>query len=391
MKILFFTWLGSYIDDDLEYFFNKMGHDCRRIWNDHGDIPNRYEDDTFLEYFEGQVLSECFDVCFTTNYWPLVAEGCHRHGLPYISWSYDSPPNLPKTDTMEYDTNYIFFFSRDDVDDYKKKGIEHVYHMPLAVNTDRWAKVRANNLAFSSDISLVGKTYQSTLPTLKTRMSDYQKGYIDAIVASQQANDQAYIIRDAVTDKLIESINGNYATYPDNALTISAPQLIYSIATFVTHIDRLSLLKLLSTKFDTHLYTYDLPEEEYKLIPNVKIHGQVSYEEEMPQIFKLSKINLCPTFRGNCSGLPLRQLDVMGCGGFLLSSFRTELYEEFTDGVDTAMYYGLEDALKKADFYMTHDDIRLSIARKGYEKVKKYYTSEDRLNRMISLVRTVHG
>jgi spore maturation protein CgeB len=81
----------------------------------------------------------------------------------------------------------------------------------------------------------------------------------------------------------------------------------------------------------------------------------------------------------------------MGCGGFLLSSFRTELYEEFTDGVDTAMYYGLEDALEKADFYMTHDDIRLSIARKGYEKVKKYYTYEDRLNRMISLVRTVHG
>jgi spore maturation protein CgeB len=55
------------------------------------------------------------------------------------------------------------------------------------------------------------------------------------------------------------------------------------------------------------------------------------------------------------------------------------------------MYYGLEDALEKADFYMTHDDIRLSIARKGYEKVKKYYTYEDRLNRMISLVRTVHG
>lgn len=386
MKILHFTWLGSYIDDDVEYFFNKLGHDCRRVMNKRGDIPNRYEDDDFLEYFDKEVLTDSFDVCFTTNYWPLVAKGCHMKGIPYISWSYDSPPNLPKIDTMEYDTNYIFFFSRDDVDDYRQRGIEHVYHMPLAVNTLRWDKVAANDLRFLADISLVGKTYQSTLPTLKTRMSEYQKGFIDAIVSGQRCNDQAYIIRDAVTDKLVDSINAQYDSYPDNNLSISKPQLVYSIATFVTHIDRLSLLKLLSEKFDTHLYTYDLPREEYGLIPNVHIHGQVSYEEEMPQIFKLSKINLCPTFRGNSSGLPLRQLDVMGCGGFLLSSFRKELYEEFTDGYDTAMYFGLEDALEKSNYYMTHDDIRTSIARRGYEKVQKYYTYEDRLSRMLEYV-----
>lgn len=386
MKILFFTWLGSYIDDDIEYYLGKLGHECTRVYNERGDLPNRYEDDDFLEYFEQNVLRDGFDACITTNYWPLVAKGCHRHGLPYISWSYDSPPNLPKTDTMEYDTNFIFFFSRDDVIDYKKKGIEHVYHMPLAVSTRRWDKVAANNFDFSADISLVGKTYQSTLPLLKTRMTDYQKGYIDAIAASQRSNDQAYIIRDAITDSFVKDINKTYAAYPDNQLTISASQLAYSIATFVTHIDRLSLLKLLSTKYDTHLYTYDLPTEEYKLIPDVKIHGQVTYETEMPQIFKLSKINLCPTFRGNSSGLPLRQLDVMGCGGFLLSSFRQELYEEFTDGEDTAMYYGLEDALEKASYYMEHDDIRLSIARKGYEKVKKYYTYEDRLERMLGYI-----
>ena len=148
MKILLFTWLGSYIDDDVENSLNKLGHKCVRIRNEKGDIPNRYEDDEFLDYFEKIISDAGYDACLTTNYWPLVAKGCYKHGLPYISWSYDSPPNLPKTDTMEYDTNYIFFFSRDDVDDYKKKGIEHVYHMPLAVNTGRWDKVAANNLSF---------------------------------------------------------------------------------------------------------------------------------------------------------------------------------------------------------------------------------------------------
>ena len=60
--------------------------------------------------------------------------------------------------------------------------------------------------------------------------------------------------------------------------------------------------------------------------------GQADYMVRMPHVFNRSKINLNFMMRSIRTGMSLRVLDVMGVGGFLLSTYRSELEEYFTDG-----------------------------------------------------------
>ena len=96
-------------------------------------------------------------------------------------------------------------------------------------------------------------------------------------------------------------------------------------------------------------------------------------------MFKASKINLCPVLKANKSGIPLRALDVMGAGGFLLSSYQPELYEYFLDGEECVMYTSLEDAVDKAYYYLRNDELRMAIARAGKEKIRQQFRYEDRI------------
>ena len=105
----------------------------------------------------------------------------------------------------------------------------------------------------------------------------------------------------------------------------------------------------------------------------------------MPLVFHYSKINLNITSKSIHDGLPLRIFDVLGCGGFLLTNYQTELAQWFTPGRDLEYYTGEDDLLEKVDYYLTHEEDRVEIAHNGYETVKKYHNYPERLLQMISL------
>ena len=88
-------------------------------------------------------------------------------------------------------------------------------------------------------------------------------------------------------------------------------------------------------------------------------------------------------------GLPLRIFDVLGCGGFLLTNYQTELASYFTPGTDLDCYGSEEELLEKTEYYLTHEQTRKEIARNGYETVKKYHTYPIRLTEMLSLAFSV--
>lgn len=75
----------------------------------------------------------------------------------------------------------------------------------------------------------------------------------------------------------------------------------------------------------------------------------------MPLVFHYSKINLNITSKSIHDGLPLRIFDVLGCGGFLLTNYQTELAQWFTPGRDLECYTGEDDLLEKVDYYLTHE------------------------------------
>ena len=90
-------------------------------------------------------------------------------------------------------------------------------------------------------------------------------------------------------------------------------------------------------------------------------------------MFRYSCINLNTTVRYIHSGIPLRALDIMACGGFLFSNYQPELTEYFEDGVSIAIYSGIEELNDKAGWYLDHKEARESIAQRGYDIVCKYF------------------
>ena len=339
MNILLYDFLNSYIQYDLVYFLKKAGHKCNNVLYREG--IDKYEDEAFTARMEKDLSEGSYDLVLTTNFWPVVSKVCKSHDLKYVSWFFDSPPNLPTTECMDYSCNEIFFFARADYETYKAMGLTNVHYLPLAVNVERLNGVRTDYCKYESEISFVGRLYESMLPSLTSHMDDYQKGYIDGVVNVQTQLYGGYIIDDAITEEFTDSVRKRYKSLSEKAIQVTKKELAWAVASYVTHLERMTLLSVLSQRHQFKLYTFDLSDKEKELLPKVEFMGSVNYLDEMPQVFRASKINLCPVLKANRSGIPLRALDIMGCGGFLLSSYQSELYECFLDGQECVMYTSL--------------------------------------------------
>ena len=148
------------------------------------------------------------------------------------------------------------------------------------------------------------------------------------------------------------------------------------MSTYVTFKERITILALLSKKFDVALYSGD----EHPLLTKTRQPGMVDYATQMPKIFKCSDINLNISLKCIQTGLPLRVIDIMGCGGFLLSNYQEEFLDYFVPNEDFVYYEDFGDSYEKAAFYLNNDTLRKQIAKNGYEKIKKYFSYEERFN-----------
>ncbi len=374
---------GSYTLPDLLAKLAEMGHKCRVLTYSYNreDWELKYRNDEFESKLRAELSSKP-DAVMTTNFYPLVARVCHEKDIKYISWSYDSPMNLPLIEEMDHPTNYVFLFDKKDVQKYLDLGLEHFYHLPLAVNCDRLDRI-ASEERFVTDVSFVGQLYNSTLPMLRSIMAPEHRELVDKMVQTQLRIYGNWFVGDMLTDGIIEAINAHLRSLGPDTIQITKDQLAYSIAQQITYMERLSLLKLLSsTGCLVDLYSNPLSDAETELLDKVNVHGRVSYDKEMPALFKSSRINLNPSLKIIQSGIPLRALDIMGSGGFLLTNFQPEIDEYFENGSEVVMYKSIEEAVDKAKYYLSHEDERIKTAHRGYEKVRRDFSYEKRIEEM---------
>lgn len=377
---LFLYDMGTYTQRDIMETLAQMGISYKNIVYKLNDV---HEDAYFQKRIKELLKADVYDAVFSVNYYPVLAEICNGFGIPYLSWSYDSPLNISNIEeTLGYETNFVFFFDRAECERYWKKGYGNVYHLPLAVNTKRLDKIKASGeekKKYSADISMIGQLYDTSLPVLMAPLGDYEKGYLTAVMESQLRLYGCYFLEKVITEELLEEMNRSYAAMGQDKLKLSRDGLIVAVAKHITHIERVLLLDILSETYQVHLYG---PETD-ETLSNVTWHGSAGYFDEMPKVFQLSKINLNISLKCIQSGIPLRALDILGCGGFLLSNYQPELAEQFADGEEVVMYTSLEDAVEKCKYYLEHDEERRRIAQNGCQKVRELFGYEDRLSTML--------
>lgn len=375
MNILFFQW-HSFMNKGMERALKELEITYETFFYQFNDWE---KDEVFLQRFREILKKHSFDAVLSVNFAPLVSEVCEETGIRYVSWVYDSPLHIRDLEPLKNSCNEIYFFDRGQAEAYKNEGI-CAKHMPLAVDTAVFGQViKRNQDNFNADISLVGKLYQTEFAYYTAPLDQYLRGYLEGIVNAQMKIYGGYLIPELVTDELLARMNEIYRKVSSDGFLMGRRELEFMLACETTGRERYMALALLSNHFAVDLYSDNQDER----LANVRYQGYADYYSQMPQVFAESKINLNISLKTIQTGIPLRIIDVMGCGGFVLSNYQQELAEYFVPGEECEIYENIEDLYAKASFYLTHEDIRARVANAGYERVKRDFTFKERLGKML--------
>jgi spore maturation protein CgeB len=336
------------------------------------------EDEQFAEKLQAAVAGH--DLVLSVNFSPIVSGVCEKAGIRYLSWIYDSPVHIRNMEPMKNSCNDIYVFDRGMAEEYRKMGIA-AKHMPLAVDTEVFAAaLQSGTDEYRAQVALLGNLYQTEYNYMTAPLEQYEKGYLEGIISAQSKVYGGYLIPELLTDELLARMNRQYSRVATDGFQMGRRELEFLLASEVTGRERYMAAALLSGHFDFALYSTCKDER----LTNVRMHDYVDYYSVMPKVFAASLVNLNISLRTIRTGIPLRIIDILGCGGFVISNFQEEIAEYFVPGQDLEIYENLEDLFAKTKFYLEHDDVRRKIAQNGFEKVQRDFTFQDRLSRMIS-------
>lgn len=352
----------------------------------------------FDKKFSEGIDGSRYDCVFTFNYSPVVSNNCKVRNVPYIAFVYDSPQVFLYSYTIINPCNYVFIFDKTQYMELKNGGVNTVYYMPLAVNADRMRRMldvsqqdrNKQSRLYGGDIAFVGSMYNEkhNLFERLTGISDFTKGYLDAVMTAQRKVYGYFFLEELINGKVLEDMMKNYPVKPnsDGVETVQYLYADYFLARKMACDDRMEIMSRLGYEYGDaykiNLYTYD----KTQTFCGVENKGAADYYDIMPYIFKNTKINLNISLRSIKSGIPLRGMDIMGAGGFLLSNYQADYYDWFVPGEDMVMYDSVDDLSNKCSYYLTHDNERKQIASNGYGKISEFHTYDIRFKEIFDIV-----
>ncbi len=405
MTILVMDW-PAYGQHDLIQQLQKMNINVMAFSFDHS--QNR-DDEAFVAAFTQAMSQVNVDYVFSFNYFPVISNVCQSLGMRYISWVYDSPQTAIYSMSIHNSCNSVFLFDYVTYEELKQKGVQTVHYLPLAVNVERYdrmktdglkydgmkdgveeektstAQIEKNNIIYQSDISFVGSLYheKGNMMSYLDSLSDYAKGYLQAVMQAQQKIQGYYFVEELLKEDVLKELQ---ETCPYNTEgTLLSDTYVYAhyfVGRQLANRERTKLLQMLSQKYQVDLYTH----QQTPFLPNVMNRGKVDYYTQMPKVFRQSKINLNISLRSIRSGIPLRALDIMGNEGFLLSNYQQELAQYFVPGEEFVYYEDEQDLMDKVAYYLNHEEERKRIAHNGYLKVKQEFSYDVQVRKMFDML-----
>lgn len=386
MNILFYRY-GSICEPDIITSFSAFGI---TVIEEKNEMNNKNASpSSAVKQMHESITKHTPAFVFSVNFFPTLAEVCHIHGIMYICWSVDSPLSTLFTKPMQHPTNRIFLFDRTQYNFFHPYNPNCIFYLPLAANIERFDSVirtitTKDISSYTADISFVGSLYSEKNPLKSTNtLSAYANGCIDGIVESSLQVYGYNFMEEVISDTLIAEFKRAvppFTSYFD--LITNADKYIIAheyIGYHAAEIERIRTLNKLAEHFTVDLYTNSNTDS----LHSVKTHGPIETLYGMPKVFHLSKINLNMTIKPIQSGLPLRIFDIMGCGGFLMTNYQSELTDFFEIGRDLEAYSSLEELIDKCAYYLQHEDQRKQIAVQGYQTVKEFHTYPLRITEML--------
>lgn len=348
---------------------------------------------------------EGIEAVVSLNYFPILSSICDTSKIPYYAWVYDCPHFTLYAGQITLPCNHIGIFDRYMVHDLEKYGVKTVSHVPLSVDTDRFDSVidrasDADKEKYKCDISFIGSLYtdeHNYYDRFWNETADHAemgmvKNAWDSVIQKQCfAYEKDYLweaeaageINLAPVKEWMEKrglmLGADYFAKKEEILFATV------LEKKVTVEERRRLLTKIASdlggKYHFCLYT----ASNLKTQPLLQKHyrGIVDYHKQMPLVFAESKINLNLSLRSIHSGIPLRVLDIMACGGFVLTNIQPEIAEYFREGEEIVTFRSLDECMEKMQYYLQNDAEREAIAAAGKRKVQEAFSYRSGLIKLL--------
>ena len=257
MKILMYRW-KAYNYKDIKYTFIKLGYEVEEVYQD---LLNYDVDEEFAEKLKSIIRKDVYEFFFTVNYFPLISNVCQECGLLYVCWSCDNPLISMYHKSVFNDVNRIFLFDLTNVEEFSGMGADHIYHLPLAVDTERLDFLFANSTdldLYKNEISFVGSLYEkNSYDKMEYTLPDYLRGYFEATMEAQKDLHGINIIDRMLTPEILMELQ-QYFELEKSEDSLSDLNLIFSVTTLgfkIAEKQRRSILIELSKHHDVSIYT----------------------------------------------------------------------------------------------------------------------------------------
>ena len=383
MNILFYQW-NAYNLSDTRWALEQKGYTVTMLTEP---IANPEEDADYAHRLAERLSAGSYDFVFSLNYFPVLAESCHQASLPYVCWNCDGSLLAMYHASVFYPTNVIFTFDYKNYREFQALGVSNIYHLPLAANTHRLERQPLSASA-GYPVSFVGNLYENnTFQQIKDSLPDYLAGYLRGAINAQKLVSGGNMLELLLTDDIVAELE-ELSCYHKSEQSFAGIRQLFSttILGFQTASEErqenlAALASHLKPDSEVHLFTgSDRPD-----LPGIVFHPPVDYQEEMPDIFRHSKVNLNMTIPNITTGIPLRAWDILGCGGFLLSNFQPEFQNYFDMGRHMDIFEDQGELLEKTDFYLRHDSLRRQMARDGMDLVRREHDILARIGQMMEI------
>lgn len=394
MKALIHCY-GSIVEPDIIEALKQLNIE---VILDELEIKNKVIDsDTRISSLAELILTNSPDFVFTINYFPYISSICEKLNVLYICLSVDCPVLEIYSATIRNKCNRIFLFDYAQYESVVNENPECIFYLPLATNVARWdaiAKDIVSEQKYKYDVSFIGSLYSEKSTFKKAKLDDRNRGFFDGVLAAGSKFTDLELMKEVIKKEpskveiLKESLPDFYNknSLSDSIINTDEYVSAYNVIGFeLTSRDRISLINAIAKYSSIDVFTRS-DVSVFNNNQNIHVHPGVSTHNEMPKIFKQSKINLNPTMRSIETGLPQRIWDIMGCGGLLLTNYQAEIPEYFEIGEDLLCYENNADCIELIKHYVNRDEEREAIASSGYNKVKNLHTYIIRVAQMLNTV-----
>lgn len=387
MNILFYRYL-SICEPDVIEGFRALGHYVQTV---ELEITQKNpEVKEVMAALNQYLFRDDFDIVFSINFFPVVSDICNAYQLKYVCWTVDSPILSLYSEFIKNPYNRIFMFDYAQYQEFYVKNPECIFYLPLGANVTRLEKTCAaitkEDSRFAADVSFVGSLYTEKCPYNEIKeLPPHLQGYLEGVMEAQLKIYGYNFLEDVLQDDIVREFKrcvDNKCFFDEDSEMDKSIMAQQYLGIKATEMERLLTFKNIADHFSLDLYT----GSDTSMLPKVHNCGLANSLLEVPKIFHLSKININTTTKPIRTGIPLRLWEIMGCGGFVLSNFQSEIPEYFEIGKDLVTYSSQEEMLQLIDYYLEHEEERKEIAMNGYRKVKEGHTITERLKEMLESV-----